>query len=176
MSFRPWPRVRGTRVPAALGVLAALSLGGGPAGLAAGGSRIELRDGSVFSGELIGVESGRYRIRTALMGEIEVKESDVLAIRPAESGGSRPPALNSGPADYSGAFADIGHQVLSDPGLLGSIMELQNDPELQSALADPGFVGLIMSGNVDALKSDPRFLHLMAHPTVQAIIGRVTGH
>lgn len=166
--------MRGVSSWPALGAVALL-WGLGVAGLQAGESRIELRDGSVLSGELVGVANGRYRIRTSVMGEIEVSETDVLSIRPSAADGASNSAVTTGAADYSGDIAGIQRQLLGDPVMLSSITALQNDPELQSALADPAFVGLVLSGNVEALKSDPRFLRLMGHPAVQAIIGRMIG-
>ena len=167
-------RVRCRSWGPALGA-AALLWGLVPAVLEAGENRVELRDGSILSGELVGLANGRYRIRTAVMGEIEVDEADVLSIRPAGQGGAPASAPTAGGADYSSDIAGIQRQLAGDPGMLDSIMALQSDPEIQSALADPAFVGLILSGNVEALKSDPRFLRLLEHPALQAIVGRMTG-
>lgn len=137
---------------------------------------IELRDGSVLVGELVGADHGRYRIRTQVLGDIELAESDVLAIRsgagPVTGQGTVP---STGARDLQGVMSAIQQQMVGDPSLAGAITALQGDPELKDALADPAFTQLILSGNVAALSADPRFLRLMSNPAVQAILGQVGG-
>ncbi len=173
MHVRSFAGVGGRLAPGVAAGLLLSVLGVADAG--AGESRIELRDGSVLSGELVGVGDGRYRVRTPVMGEIELKDSDVLAIRPMAADAATASAPPAGGADHSGDIADIQHRLVAQPGVMDSITALQNDPELQAALADPKFVGLVMSGNLEALRSDPRFLRLMEHPAIQGIIGRMGG-
>ncbi len=55
-----------------------------------------------------------------------------------------------------------------------AIMGLQGDPEIQAALADPALVRLILSGDLEALRADPRFQRLMGHPGIQGILDRAT--
>lgn len=144
-------------------------------GLAAEGRIIELSDGSVLVGELMGAGAGQYRIRTPVLGEIELPESAVLAVRSTAS--APPQALHAQPGlpDLQGVMAGIQRQMVGDPALMGTIAALQGDPELLTALADPAFTRLILSGNIAALGTDPRFLRLMANPAVQALIGQIGG-
>lgn len=142
-------------------------------GVAAEGRVIELRDGSVLNGELVGAGNGHYRIRTPVLGEIELPESEVVAIRSSASAVPSPVNALSGSPDLQGVMAGIQRQMVGDPTLASAITALQGDPELQAALADPAFTQLILSGNVAALGTDPRFLRLMANPAVQALIGQV---
>ena len=148
----------------------------------AGESRIELRDGSVLRGELVSVSEGGYRIRSAILGEIQVRESEVIAIRPlgagADIGAARQPgALEiggaSGGAGYKDELAAIQQRLAGDPGVMQAILSLQENPEIRAALADPAFAQLILSGNVATLSTDPRFRHLMENPAIQDILGRV---
>lgn len=151
-----------------LGLALALGLLGQAA---ASESRIELRDGSVLRGELVSVGGGTYRIRSAALGEIELRESDVAAIRPlGEDGPAAPaPVAAAGVTD----LAAIQRQLLEDPTTLQAILALQNDPQLQSALADPAFAQRILSGDLAGLRTDPRFLRLMENPAIQDILKRV---
>lgn len=144
-----------------LGVAGILSSVSGPGALEAGESRIELRDGSVLSAELVAVEAGRYRIRNSLIGEIEVEEGDVLAIRPSAAMATGEPV---------GGIADVQRRIVGSPDILGSVTGLRGDPELQAALSDPDLLRLVMSGDLEALRSDPRLLRLMEHPAIQAIV------
>lgn len=139
------------------------------------GRAFELRDGSVLVGELVGVGNGGYRIRTPMLGEIEVPESNVLAIRPL--GEATSASAGSGPhsPDLQGTIAGIQRQIVGDPALMGAVSALQGDPDLQAALADPAFVQLVLTGNLTALSADPRFLRLMSNPAVQAILSQAAG-
>lgn len=172
--------------------LVAMALALGLLGLsmlvAAGQSRIELRDGSVLTGELIAIEPGGYRIRTPVLGELVLNESQVLAIRPAGGGGVGTPVPTSGGAGGTDSdevpkvdevspdvLANLQRRMIGDAEILSSIQSLQEDPELQAALADPAFTQAVLSGDLATLQQDPRFMNLVEHPVVQAIIGRVTG-
>jgi hypothetical protein len=154
-------------------LLWALILGTGA--LSAGESRIELRDGSVISGEVVGVGAGGYRIRSAALGEVQVRESDVLAIRPAQAGGTTAPGAGAEAGGQTGNLAAIQQQLMGNPQTMDSITRLKNDPGIAAALADPGFAQLILSGDLEALSKDPRFQHLMENPEIQAIVGQVLG-
>ena len=172
--------------------LAALALALGLLGLsgmvAAAQSRIELRDGSVLTGELIGIEPGGYRIRTAALGELVLSESQVLAIRPTGAEGAGTPVSSGGGAGGTDSdavpeidevspdvLANLQHRLIGDAQIMSSIQSLQEDPELQAALADPAFTQAVLSGDLATLQQDPRFIGLIEHPVIQAIIGRVTG-
>jgi len=152
-------------------------LTGGTGALAAGESRIELRDGSIIGGEVIGVTNGAYRVRSPTLGEVQVRESDVVAIRPMTAG-----TLATAPADSSAAPATSGadlaamqQQLLGNPQIMESITRLQGDPAIQAALADPEFMRLVMSGDVATLRGDPRFQRLLENPAIRALVGQVLG-
>ena len=165
-----------TRIPRALAAVGTLCLGlVQGASVAAEGRAIELRDGSVLMGELVSAGNGRYRISTPVLGEIELPESEVLAIRSAPASAPSPVDPSLGATDLQGLMSAIQGQIVGDPTLVGAITALQSDPELQAALADPAFTQLILSGNVVALSADPRFLRLMANPAIQSLLGRIGG-
>ncbi|MGE5152860.1 MAG: hypothetical protein ACM3ST_02490 [Bdellovibrio bacteriovorus] len=168
-------RVSTSRIAVGRAWLAGLLLMLGHGGIAAEGRVIELRDGSVLQGELVGAGGGHYRIRTPVLGEIELPESEVLAIRSAEAAPPAPASTMATPSDLQGVMASIQQQMLGDPALASAITALQSDPELGAALADPAFTQLILSGNLAALGTDPRFLRLMANPAILAILGQIGG-
>lgn len=145
------------------------------AGLAgAAQNRIEMRDGSVINGELIGIESGVYRIHSRTLGEVAIPESEVLLIRPATvTTPAPPPSANSDP--QAGDLAAVQQQLLANPGIMDAMTRLQSDQTIQSALADPEFTRLILSGDLEALRANPRFLGLMENPAIQAILGQALG-
>jgi hypothetical protein len=168
-------RISSNRIAAGRAALVGLLLMLGHAGIAAEVRVIELRDGSLLQGELVGAGSGHYRIRTPVLGEIELPESEVLAIRSAA--GATPPSASAFTAspDLQGVMASIQQQMLGDPNLASAVTALQGDPELRAALADPAFTQLILSGNLTALGTDPRFLRLMANPAILAILAQIGG-
>jgi hypothetical protein len=145
-----------------------------PVPLASADSRIELRDGSVLTGELVGVGEGGFRVRTPLLGELVIPESDVLAVRSVESGSpvrsSSEQAIGQG---YQSEIAGIQQQMVADPAIMSSISALQADPELQALLMDPEFSRRVISGDLQALSTDPRLIRLMEHPAIQGIVGRM---
>ena len=169
-----------------------LALSLSPGLVAAAESRIELRDGSVISADLVGVGNGVYRVRSATLGELRIPQSKVLAIRPATAGttpSTSATAPNSAAAPTSAAtpnpppgpgvqavdLAAIQQQLLGNPQTMEAITRMQSDPGIQAALADPQFVAMIMSGNVEALRTDPRFQRLLENPAIRALIGQVLG-
>ncbi|MBK1717380.1 hypothetical protein [Thiocystis violacea] len=136
----------------------------------AGESRVELTDGSVISGELLSIDGGRYRLRSATLGEVILPESSIRALRPgAES--SDPGA----PDRRADEIADIQKRLVQDPGLMDGITALQNDPEIQAVLADPELTRLILAGDIERLRADPRIQRLMSHPALRAMVGRAMG-
>jgi hypothetical protein len=145
-------------------------------------ARFELDDGSVVVGEPVGLADGVYRIRTPALGEVAVDASRVRRMsRADDAGGGAAGAWGAAPSAPAGAAvsaADIEglqRRLIGDQGVMESIMALQQDPELQAALADPALMGLVMSGNIEALRNHPAFGQLMNHEGIRAIIEQVVG-
>ena len=147
--------------PLILMFLALASLPGGAA------SQIELVDGTTIQGDVISASHGRYVIRSSTLGQIELPESSIRSIRPVA-------ARDSNPA-ISADLQSIQQQIVSSPELMQMVNALLADPQFQAAMNDPELRQLVMSGNLEALRGDPRVLRLLAHPSVQAIIGKVSG-
>lgn len=150
------------------GLIAGLLLAGGNP-LLAGESRIELSDGSLITGELVGIDNGQYRIRSTTLGEMSVPESAIRSIQPPGSGGETAPDVSA----YGPEIASIQQQLATNPGLMGQITALQNDPAIQAVLADPELTRLILAGDLERLRADPRIQRLMEHPGIQGIVGQM---
>lgn len=141
----------------------------------------ELTDGTVVTGELVGVDDNGFRVRSATLGEITIDTAAVRVMRrgPPERGTAPPAApapdgigAASGGLD-PGAVAAMQQRLSGDPEIMGMIMGLQNDPELTAALTDPALLKAILGGDPEALRNDPRIQRLMEHPSIRAIIERV---
>ena len=139
-------------------------------GGSAGGetSRIELRDGSIISGEVVGFVAGRRPVESPALGRVTIDQSQILSLRPGGAAGGDP-------GGYGAQIMDLQQQLMGDAEIMGMITTLQSDPQVQAALADPEFMQLVASGNLGALQSNPRFKALMNSSRLRALQERVTG-
>jgi hypothetical protein len=142
---------------------------------------IELTDGSIIQADVVSMSQGIYRLRSDALGEIEVPEDRIKAIRSpqaetatpridAESGQeSRTPVeALPGPAPAPSA-EDFQQRLQQDPAAMEKILSLQNDPLVQSILDDAGTMRAIEAGDIGTLLNDPKIRALMSHPTVQEL-------
>lgn len=145
-------------------------------------TRFELTDGSVLVGEALGLADGVYRIRTRTLGDLDVEASRIRRMERAGAGagglagaGFGAAGDNAAPPGYAGQIQGLQQRMVGDSGIMESIIALQGDPDLQRAIADPELIGLITSGNVEALRNHEGFGRLMQHPGIRAIIEQLTG-
>ena len=158
------------------GVALAASLGG--ATVISAGSRIELGDGSVLLGDVVDVNDGQYVIETPTLGRLQVEESRIQSIRPcspckpdsSNSVGDASHGTNGGVAGHQSQIQDIQMQLAADPSAMNSILSLQQDSDIQRALADPQLIQRVMSGDVESLQNDPTFRELMNHPAIRSFV------
>ncbi len=149
-----------------------------PVSVYAGAVReVELSDGSVLQAEVVGMRHGVYQLRSSTLGEFEVPESQVVAIRTPHS--EPAPAPASEWVEWDGYVASPQSQqtlpaagalqqaLTQDPAALNKILSLQNDPLVQSILSDESTMQAVESGDLGALLNDPKIKALMNHPTVQ---------
>ncbi|MBI4696313.1 MAG: hypothetical protein HY749_20085 [Gammaproteobacteria bacterium] len=131
---------------------------------------IELADGSVIKGEVVSAANGTYRVKTAAMGVLELKEADIRSIASSAPTGGPPAADVAGTAEAS----DIQRRILSDPELLKSIHALQGDPAVESILRDPEVMRAIQSRDVRALQNNDKIERLIESPAVRDVLNALT--
>jgi hypothetical protein len=131
-------------------------------------SRIELRDGSIISGEVVGFADGRYLVESPALGRVTIDQSQIRSRQPGGAAGG-------GPEAYGPKITDLQRQMMGDAEIMGMITPLQSDPQVQAAPADPELMRLVASGNVGALQSNPRVKALMSSLALRALQGRMTG-
>ena len=149
-----------------------LLMGLGLVGAAAGeASRIELRDGSVMSGEVVGFADGRYLVESPALGRVSIDQAEIRSLQPGGAAGGGA----SGYGGYGAQITDLQQQMMGNAEIMGMITALQSDPRVQAALADPEFMQLVASGNLGALQSNPRFKALMSSPGLRNLQERMTG-
>ena len=132
---------------------------------------IELSDGSIVTGEVLSLINGKYTIRSASLGSVQIDESKVRVIRPV----SAPAAANSGaaPDKTAGDIRTLQDKMMNDKDIMGKIQSLQNDPEFMKILEDPGVMKAVNSGDLSALMANPQFLKLMNNSTIRDIEQKV---
>lgn len=132
---------------------------------------IELKDGSVVTGEVVSLTNGKYTIRSGSLGTVLIEESKVLVIRPVTA----PAVANFGvtPDNTAGDISTLQNRMMNDKEVMSKIQSLQNDPEFMKILEDPEVVKAVNSGDIAALMANPQFLKLMNNSTVRDIGQRV---
>ncbi|HYS44473.1 MAG TPA: hypothetical protein VEM32_10890, partial [Geobacteraceae bacterium] len=64
---------------------------------------------------------------------------------------------------------ELQERMIGDQGIMTLIMALQNDPEMQSLLADPKLLAAAQAGDFGALLKDPRVRKFLDNPQVKEI-------
>jgi len=144
-------------------VLAGLLLGTSPRAEAA---EVELEDGSVISGQITSLKDGVYTIETESLGTLRLDESKVSGIRLRSHGA---PAPAEGRPAGAPSLEAMKLRILGDEDAMQGILALGNDPEIRKLLEDPAVMGAVLSGDVNALMANPRFLELLNHPGIRRI-------
>lgn len=139
---------------------------------------IVLKDGSRIRGEIVSVENGLYRIDSESLGTIFLGSNQIESILSASASTASEPALTVHSAvgiqsavGTQSAMQSIQSTIMNNPGIMGTIMELQNDPQIQAVLADPEVMKAIQSFDFEALANNPRIKALMNNSKVRHIQG-----
>jgi len=130
---------------------------------------IELKDGSIITGEVVSMNNGIYTIKSDTLGTLKLEEFKVRVIRP------RSPSQGPGAAQINtgSEVTSLQHKMMSDQEIMGLIQSLQNDPEFMKLLEDPEVMKAVSAGDVAALTANPRFMKLLGNPAVQEIQKKV---
>jgi hypothetical protein len=129
---------------------------------------VALKDGSVISGELLSLQNGVYTVSSDSLGTVSIDETKIRAIRYGSQGGGTDPIQSTG-----GQTQAIQQAMVSDEQIMSLILSMQNDPDVQKILSDPEIMNAVLSGDANTLKSNPKFIKLMNHPTIRKIQNKV---
>jgi hypothetical protein len=174
---RGWKKWMGLAAALGLLVLAGLPAGAGPL------REVVLEDGSVLQAEVVAMKDGVYTLKSEAMGQINVDESAIRAIRapgsePAAPGtsesGAAAPSASPEPPDMAGMRQSMMGNVMSNPNLMGMIFALRNDPQVQEVLQDPEVMEMVMAGDLQGLRDNPKFRKLMENPNIQSLTDEMT--
>ena len=134
--------------------------------------QITLTDGSVVSGEIESVHDGIYTVRSALLGTLTLKDSDIRSIEtPAAASAGENAA--SAPSVAENQLDAVQHRILDDDGLMNSVTALKADPQFQDVLNDPDIMDALRAGNVDVLENNPKVRRLVDDPRLQDIVKKL---
>ncbi len=131
---------------------------------------IELKDGSIISGEVVSLSGGIFTIKSDSLGTIKLDESKVRAIRTKAAPAGPAPAGKAGSGGDSRALQE---KMMSDSEVMALIESLKDDQEFKKLLQDPAIMKAVQSGDVSSLMSNPQFLKLLDNPTVKEIEKKV---
>lgn len=133
--------------------------------------RIELTDGGTINGTIISMQNGSYQIQTSSMGIVTVPQSKIRSI---SSGSAAPPNLQQ-QMDQAGASAVQSMQstMVNDPGIMSSILRLQQDPDMQAILQDPEVMRAVQNFDLQTLQNHPKIKKLMNKREIKIITNKV---
>jgi hypothetical protein len=132
-------------------------------------SEIGLIDGSTIYGEIISFYDGMYTVKSSSLGSIKIDASDIREIR-VHSGNTKNREDESTPNSSIGSEVQALQTFMqNDQEIMAIIFSLQNDPDFQDLMSDPGILNAVNSGNIAALISNPKFMSLLNHHKIQEI-------
>jgi hypothetical protein len=132
---------------------------------------IELKDGSIVTGEVLSLSNGKYTIRSGSLGTVQIDESKVLVIKPVPAPAAAGPGAT--PDNRAGDVKTLTDKMLNDNDVMSKIQALQNDPEFMKILEDPEVMKAVNAGDISTLMANPEFLKLMNNSTVRDIEQKV---
>ena len=133
-------------------------------------SVVELKDGSIISGEVASFDGSTWVIRSASMGRLEIEASKVVSIRSQRSKNGQPATGASiGNQAASDQVQAMQQSIMANEQLMTMIMTLQNDPEVQAVLKDPDIMKAVNTNDISALLANPKFRRLMENARIKEI-------
>jgi hypothetical protein len=132
-------------------------------------SEIGLIDGSTIYGEILSFDDGIYTVKSSSLGTIKVDESDIREIRVQSGNTKNREYTNPANSSLSSEVQSLQTLMQNNQDIMAIIFSLQNDPDFQDIMSDPGILNAVNSGDIAALISNPKFMSLMNNHKVQEI-------
>jgi hypothetical protein len=142
-------------------------------GALANAEKIVLQDGSTINGEVVSLQSGSYKVKTDSLGVITLQQHQVKSISYDTVPTWSLDSLDSMKQASQSAVQSLQSSISSAPRMMSSILELQNDPDMQAVLSDPELMRAVQSFDLEALRNNPKIQKLMNNTTVRDIQGDV---
>ncbi|MBT4163108.1 MAG: hypothetical protein HOC70_17615 [Gammaproteobacteria bacterium] len=132
---------------------------------------IMLSDGSTIQGKVISLNNGQYQVQTQSLGVVSLSQSQVNSI---SSGSASTPQQNKQVGDAgASALQSMQANMANDPGIMSTILQLQNHPDMQAVLRDPEVMQAVQSFDLQTLSSHPKIKKLMQNAEIKRIQGKL---
>lgn len=132
-------------------------------------SKIGLIDGSTIYGEILSFSDGVYTVKSSSLGTIKVDESDIQEIRVKSGNTKNRDDAGSANSSISSEVQSLQAVMQNDQEIMAIVFSLQNDPDFQEIMSDPGILNAVNSGDIAALISNPKFMSLFNNRKIQEI-------
>ena len=133
---------------------------------------ITLKDGSVLKGEILGFSDGQYTVNTPNLGQIKLKDADILRID--SPGNAAAASTNAQPSSsLKSQVQQIQGKVLQDKNLVNEFQNLLQDPKIIQLLSDPSFVKDIMSYDEETIRNNPGVQQLLQNSQIQQLMKEI---
>jgi len=129
---------------------------------------INLVDGTIISGKLVSFDKGIYTINSTTLGTLKIKETTVESIRRKTLATETPPDIST-----QAGIQSLQQRMVADEDIMKMITSLLQDPDFQEILQDEALMKAISSGDLNALKSNPKLQELLNNATVEQIKERL---
>jgi len=149
---------------------------------------ITLKDGTILKGNIIAFQNNVYTIKTALLGEISVRDEYIISIAknptcalPARVQSPQMPGLPQLPQGMYNSPQMQSHvnqlttTLMSDPSFITEIQQIVDDPELMNFFSDPSKFNLLFSLPPEEMQKDETFQKLIQNPKMQKLMEKVRG-
>ena len=130
---------------------------------------LELRDGSVITGEILSLKNGVYTLESDSLGTINIEASTIRAIRAHPSPQGAPPQANPQPQATDPPIGNLLQTMMGNPEIMELMSSLLQQADMQAVLSDPAILEAVRTNNFNALLANPKFMQLLNNPTVQDI-------
>ena len=137
---------------------------------------ITLKDGSVLQGEVVELTDQVYTIKTSNLGQIQLKESDILSIISKENYVNAKKATEDRSLQsqqIKGQVQALQNNILSDPDIMRDIQSLIEDEEIKSIITDKNFINDIMSYDPQRIDKNEKTSDLMRNPKIQNLMNKI---
>ena len=136
-------------------------------------SEVELVDGGVILGEIISHSNGNYIVRSNSLGTVKINESQIRVIRLTSGSSTEKEITHSPSRSLSPDIQSLQSSMMNNKEIMGLVMSLQNDPEMQALLKDPDIMAALQSGDISSLMANPKFMKLLNNAKIKEIQKKV---
>ena len=124
---------------------------------------------NVFFGVNICFNDGIYTVKSSSLGTINVAESDIREIRVQSANTKNREYASPANSSISPEVQALQTFMQNNQEIMAIIFSLQNDPDFQEIISDPGILNAVNSGDIAALISNPKFMSLLNNHKIQEI-------